>query len=596
MKLNDAVQSLIDAGDWLGLVAYYWALAGQNPYGHLLIVGVPLVLTLGCVVLSMTAPNPTNLTIRDKPLPPVSTKGYKPRGPVYIPLQLGKVTIDLQPTRTDTIHTVIAGATGLGKSTAVLPLFDLPIGVLCIALDNTRPISAKVREVDGIEWTNEPEQEVGLDLLSGEPRIASEVLVAGWAAKTAQDTGKWRDIAANRVWQAMVEHDRLGIDRTLPELAATLMQRTGNAEADRACQDWAGRLERLAWSLGPALAPDLDLVDAMRRQQKVLLRLNRFSNPRLAPMLGGMLLVHARRVAEEANVPFVLIVEEAGQLELYSEQIVPLAQAGRDRGVPLILLTQNASVLPLEVQNNVSVWVSFAQEAKRELNFAAERLRLESEHLIRETFPGDQGRGWCYVRAPGLPTTLVHVSQQRPVKRSPAKQLPGEIGTVGTGPQPTTGPRIVVREMLNDWDVKPLALPVPRQEPVPYALQTSDGLRIWGKLQRTGQRTPLWHPTRGLWWAEDGCLAWTRGTNGTRPKSSIGPRSITVYKWVYEQVVGPVPEGLTLDHMCGDVMCCDWTHLDPCTLEENNRREGPRHAAIDMAWRVERKTSAVAAD
>ena len=560
MRLNDAVQSFVDAGDWWGLGAYYAGVfhlpsMDVDPRVVLWFVLALLTFVLGCKLL-------------------------RSRRAAYIPLELGPITVDLQPRRDDTIHTVIAGTSGTGKSTSVLPLFDLPVGVLCVALDNTRPIAEKVRSVGGIEWTNEPTWGVGLDLLGGHPRIASEVLVAGWAARTAQDTGKWRDIAANRVWQAM----DLGIPRTMPALADALKERTGNAEADRACMDWAGRLERLAWSLGPALAPDLDLVDAMRRQQKVLLRLNRFLNPRLAPMLGGMLLVHARRVAEEAGVPFVLIVEEAGQLENYAEQIVPLAQAGRDRGVPLILLTQNASALPLEVQNNVSVWVSFAQEARRELAFAAERLRIEPEQLQREAFK-DGGRGWCFIRAPGVSTRLVHVKQQRPAKRAPEQRIDLEVGTVGTGP--SVVPRTIVREM-DGWHPAPPALPAPRQEPVPYALQTQDGLRIWGKLRRTGTRTPLLHPTRGLWWDDHGCLVWTKGTNGVRPKSSIGSRSITVYKWIYEQVVGPVPEGLTLDHLCGDVRCCDWLHLDPCTLEENNRREPLRKIAFDTAREVER--------
>jgi hypothetical protein len=549
-------------------------LSPQNP----LVVGIAL---LGlCALMTLLLRPKQNAT--SKMLPPVSTRAVRPRGAVYIPLTLGNVTIDLQPTAQDTIHVAIGGTTGTGKSTSVLGLLDLDIGVLTVALDNTRPISAKVRSLpDAIEWTNEPEWGIGLDLLGGHPRTASEVLVEGWAAKTAGDTGKWRDIAAGRLWTALERHDALGIPRNVGDLVLALLERTGNTEADRACQDWSARLASLARWLGPALGPDLDLVQAMRDRKKVLLRLNRFANPRLAPMLGGMLLVHARRVAEEAGVPFVLIVEEAGQMGIYEQQLAALAQAGRDRGVPLVLLTQNASLLPLEVQNNVSVWCSFAQEAKRELAFAAERLRLEPEQLQREAFK-DHGRGWCYVRAPGVPTTLVHIKQQRPASRAPSPQVDLRVGTVGTGP-PTR--RLVVREM-NGWHPERLALPLPRQEVVPSALQTQDGLRIWSKVQRTGRRAPIWHPIRGLWWAEDGCLVWTRGTNGKRPKSSIGERSITVYKWMYEQVVGPVPEGLTLDHLCGDVKCCDWTHLDVCTLEENNRREPLRKTAFAVCWQV----------
>src|SRR5207244_4068143 len=101
-----------------------------------------------------------------------------------------------------------------------------------------------------------------------------------------------------------------------------------------------------------------------------------------------------------------------------------------------------------------------------------------------------------------MPTTLVQVQQQRPEKRAPSRSIDLEVGTVGTGP---VAQRYVVRE-LDGWHPERPMLMAPRKEAVPEALQTPDGLRIWGKLQRTRQRMPLWQPGRGLWWAEDGCL------------------------------------------------------------------------------------------
>lgn len=37
----------------------------------------------------------------------------------------------------------------------------------------------------------------------------------------------------------------------------------------------------------------------------------------------------------------------------------------------------------------------------------------------------------------------------------------------------------------------------------------------------------------------------------------------------YELSVGPVPDGLTLDHLCRVRHCVNPTHLDPCTIGEN---------------------------
>jgi hypothetical protein len=37
-------------------------------------------------------------------------------------------------------------------------------------------------------------------------------------------------------------------------------------------------------------------------------------------------------------------------------------------------------------------------------------------------------------------------------------------------------------------------------------------------------------------------------------------------------MVGPVPEGLELDHLCENPPCCNPAHLEPVTHAENNRR------------------------
>jgi HNH endonuclease len=52
-------------------------------------------------------------------------------------------------------------------------------------------------------------------------------------------------------------------------------------------------------------------------------------------------------------------------------------------------------------------------------------------------------------------------------------------------------------------------------------------------------------------------------------------RTVRAHRWAWETVNGPVPAGLTLDHLCGRPACVRPDHLDPCTNAENLRR---RHA------------------
>jgi len=43
----------------------------------------------------------------------------------------------------------------------------------------------------------------------------------------------------------------------------------------------------------------------------------------------------------------------------------------------------------------------------------------------------------------------------------------------------------------------------------------------------------------------------------------------------YTQYVGPIPPGLTLDHVCHTTGCVNPAHLEPATFEENTRRGAP---------------------
>jgi hypothetical protein len=502
--------------------------------------------------------------------------------PKYIPLPLGSVTVDLQPTRTDTIHTVIGGTSGLGKSTTVLPLLDLPIGVLVLALDNTRPIANYLRSLpDGIEWSNEPGSPgwgIGLDVLKGAPSIAAEALVAGWTMKSAGDTGKYRDIARDALVRLIEKIDEAGGQRSLFALATLMVADQGDAETNRACRDWARRIKRLSDRLGPCLGSDLDLVTEMRARKKVLLRLNSFLMPEESPFLAGMFLVMARRAAQEAGVPFVLIIEEAGQLQDYTRQIIPLTQAGRDRGVPVVLLTQNMALLPPQVINNVTLWVSFAQESKKELEFAAERVGLDDiEMLKRKAFRRkDGGRGWAYVRSDRLDTRLVKIKQIQPRRGTQIQPLPDLIQP---SVQPFMPPMPDADEDLfeDTYD----ALPEPSEDRPVWVTSHPDRQKIWKRLRRATAPSVLFHPDKGIWYGGP-CLEFQNPSKDGRPRIHLMDGNATAYIEVFKWAGGEIPPSFTIDHLCGVPWCCEYEHLEAVTNEENVRRRSARVRALAL--------------
>jgi hypothetical protein len=93
--------------------------------------------------------------------------------------------------------------------------------------------------------------------------------------------------------------------------------------------------------------------------------------------------------------------------------------------------------------------------------------------------------------------------------------------------------------------------------------------------------SPAYRPAEERFWEKveegpDGCWLWTAGkfvTGGygvfNLPRDGGAARA---HRWAYEQMIGEIPAGLVLDHLCRTPACVNPYHLDPVTDLVNVRR------------------------
>ena len=85
-------------------------------------------------------------------------------------------------------------------------------------------------------------------------------------------------------------------------------------------------------------------------------------------------------------------------------------------------------------------------------------------------------------------------------------------------------------------------------------------VRFWAKVD-------VGHPL--------GCWTWIAGrtSRGYGSFGQGGPkRRVYAHRYAYELLVGPIPDGLVIDHLCRNPSCVNPDHLEPVTHQENCRR------------------------
>ncbi|WP_395704773.1 HNH endonuclease signature motif containing protein [Rhodococcus ruber] len=80
---------------------------------------------------------------------------------------------------------------------------------------------------------------------------------------------------------------------------------------------------------------------------------------------------------------------------------------------------------------------------------------------------------------------------------------------------------------------------------------------------------------------ETGCWNWMGATNGTYGTMLVGNRRVTyAHRISYVMHVAPIPDEMTIDHLCKNVLCVNYAHMEVVTRGENTLR-GTSPAALN---------------
>ena len=76
--------------------------------------------------------------------------------------------------------------------------------------------------------------------------------------------------------------------------------------------------------------------------------------------------------------------------------------------------------------------------------------------------------------------------------------------------------------------------------------------RFWAKVDRSGS-----------------CWLWLAATSHGYGTFQSNGKLVRAHRYAYELLVGPIPGGLVIDHLCRTTACVNPEHLEPVTQREN---------------------------
>jgi hypothetical protein len=95
--------------------------------------------------------------------------------------------------------------------------------------------------------------------------------------------------------------------------------------------------------------------------------------------------------------------------------------------------------------------------------------------------------------------------------------------------------------------------------------------------------------TQGLLYPENGCWVWPWSLDkdgyATNSKAYEVLGTNRVHRALYILLIGPIPDGLQLDHTCRNKPCINPAHMEPVTNLENKLRSLPFHTQVSHCVR-----------
>lgn len=178
---------------------------------------------------------------------------------------------------------------------------------------------------------------------------------------------------------------------------------------------------------------------------------------------------------------------------------------------------------------------------------------------VASHFSGPDNLGTCEIGAdsPGGSHAEVHVTPGAPVQSGTPASDASDIQGGDTS-----------EDCVTEFAVTPLTVPTEKDTPVrryysPSPEREKDFARLMDKVEIL----------------PSGCWKWTAYINADRGygRFDLDRKKIPAHHASYILLVGEIPDGMELDHLCRNRWCVNPEHLEPVTHPENMRRTRKAH-------------------